>query len=70
MWKKTTPQLKREVLTMVYAFHKYRHYLLGNKFFFYVDHMAFFYLGKKPQVFGWIARWFLLFLKYDFLVIY
>jgi hypothetical protein len=25
---------------MVYALNKYRHYLLGNKFVFYVDHMA------------------------------
>jgi hypothetical protein len=25
---------------MVYALHKFRHYVLGNRFVFYVDHMA------------------------------
>jgi hypothetical protein len=33
---------------MVFALHKFKHYLLGNKFFFYVDHMAFIYLVNKP----------------------
>jgi hypothetical protein len=39
---------EKEALTMVYALHKYCHYLLDNKFVFYVDHMAFLYLVKKP----------------------
>jgi hypothetical protein len=30
---------------MVFALHKFKHYLLGNKFVFYVDHMA---LVNKP----------------------
>jgi hypothetical protein len=55
---------------MVYALHKLRHYLLGNKFIFYVDHMALLYLVQKPQVFRKIARWLLFFLEYDFSVIY
>jgi len=29
---------------MVYTFHKFSYYLLGNKFIFYVDHMAVLYL--------------------------
>jgi hypothetical protein len=61
---------KREALAMVYALHKLCHYLLGNKFIFYVDHMALLYLVQKPQVFGRITRWLLLFLKYDFSIIY
>ncbi len=40
---------KREVLVMVFALHKFKHYLLGNKFVFYVGHMALVYLVKKPQ---------------------
>jgi hypothetical protein len=68
--KKNYTTTKREALMMVYALHKYRHYLLSNKFVFYVDHMAFLYLVKKPQVFGQIAWWFLLFLEYNFLVVY
>jgi len=39
---------QREVLAMVYALHKFMHYLLGNKFTFYVDHMALVYLVNKP----------------------
>jgi hypothetical protein len=31
---------KIEALIMVFALHKFRHYLLSNKFVFYVDHMA------------------------------
>jgi hypothetical protein len=54
---------------MVYALHKFKHFLLGNKFVFYVDHMALVYLFNKPQVFKRIARW-LLFLEYEFIVNY
>ncbi len=62
--------IEREALAMVYALHKFQSYLLGNKFVFYVDHTVLLYLIKKPQLLGQIARWLLLFLKYDFLVVY
>ncbi len=55
---------------MVFALHRFKHYLLGNKFFFYVDHMALVYLVNKPQVSGKIVRWLLLALEYDFIVLY
>jgi len=55
---------------MVFTLHKFRHYLLGNKFVFYVDHMALVYLVNKPQVSRRIARWLLLFLEYDFTIMY
>ncbi len=32
--------------------------------------MALIYLVNKPQLFGRIARWLLLFLKYEFIVVY
>jgi hypothetical protein len=35
-----------------------------------MDHMALTYLVNKPQLFDKIARWLLLFLEYDFIVIY
>jgi hypothetical protein len=38
-----------EALVMVFPLHKFRHYLSGNKFIFYVDHMALIYLVNKPQ---------------------
>ena len=43
---------EKEALAMVYAVNKFRHYLLGNKFIFYVDHLALQYLVNKPQVAG------------------
>jgi len=61
---------ERKALAMVYALHKLIHYLLGNWFVFYVDHMALVYLVNKPQVFGRITRWLLLFLEYDFKIVY
>ncbi len=50
--------------------HKFRHFLLGNKFVFYVNHMALVYLVNKPQVSRRITRWLLLFLEYEFIVVY
>jgi len=53
---------------MVLVLHKFKHYLLGNKFVFYVDHVALVYLVNKPQVLGNIVKWLLLFLEYDFTI--
>jgi len=55
---------------MVFSLHKFRHYLMCNKFVFYVDHMTLVYLVNKPQVLGKIIRWLLLFLEYDFIIVY
>jgi hypothetical protein len=55
---------------MVYALHKFRYYLLGNRFTFFVDHMALVYLVNKLQVSGRLAIWLLLFLEYDFKIVY
>jgi hypothetical protein len=62
--------IEREVVAMVYALQKFRHYLLGNKLTFDVDHTALMYLVNKPQNFGKSARWLLLFLEYDFKIVY
>ncbi len=58
--------IEKEALGMVFSLHKFRHYLLGNKFVFYVDHMALVYLVNKPHVSGMITGWLLLFFEYDF----
>jgi hypothetical protein len=60
---------KRKTLVMVYVLHKFKHFLLGNKFVFYIDHMALVYLVNKPHMFGRITRW-LLFLGYAFIIFY
>jgi hypothetical protein len=43
---------------MVFALHNFIH-LLGNKFVFYVDHMALVYLVNKPRVSRGLVRWLL-----------
>jgi hypothetical protein len=58
--------IERMALAMVYALRKFRHYMLTNRFTFYVEHMALVYLINKPQVSSKLVRWFLLFLEYDF----
>jgi hypothetical protein len=60
----------KKTLAMVYALHKFKHYLLNNMFTFYVDHMALVYLINKPHVTSKLIRWFFLFLEYDFKIIY
>jgi hypothetical protein len=55
---------------MVYALHKFRHYLLSNKCTFFVDHMVLVYLVNKPHIFNVLVKWLLLFLKYDFKIVY
>ena len=47
---------EREALGMVYSIQKYRHYILGYKFTFHVNHDALKYMINKPQLSGRIAR--------------
>ena len=51
---------------MVYSVTKYRHYLLGRKFSFHVDHSTLVYLVSKASLTGKIARWTLLLHKFEF----
>ncbi len=62
--------IEREALTMVYVLHKFRHFLFENKFVFFVEHMALVYLVNKPQVSRMIGKWLLLFLEYEFTIVY
>ena len=61
---------EKEALAMVYAVNKFCHYLLGNKFIFYMDNFALQYLVNKAQMSGRLAQWRLLFLEFDFKIIY
>ncbi|MCO5586798.1 hypothetical protein L7F22_040740 [Adiantum nelumboides] len=60
---------EREGLGMIYAVKKFRHYLLSNKFVFFVDHQALLYLVNKPCSTGRIVRWFIILLEFDFTVV-
>jgi hypothetical protein len=41
---------KKKTLVMVFFWHKFRHYFLGNKFIFYVNHMPLVSLVNKPHM--------------------
>jgi hypothetical protein len=58
--KKNYTTTEKEALTMIYVVKKFKHYLLGNNFIFFMDHQALLYLVNKPIVIGRIARWLLL----------
>ena len=45
---------------MIYSINKFRHYLMGWKFVFHVDHAALLYLVSKQSLTGKLARWMLL----------
>lgn len=61
---------EREALAMVYAVKKFRHYLLGNKFRFMVDHHSLSYLVNQPLITGRVARWIMILMEYDFEVVF
>jgi transposase InsO family protein len=56
----------REALAIVFAFKKYRHYLLGYKTIFHTDHSSLKYLVNQPDLSGRVARWVLLFQEFDY----
>jgi hypothetical protein len=53
--KKNYTTIENETLAMIYAMKKFKHYLLGNSFIFFMDHQALLYLINKPIVIGQIA---------------
>ena len=57
---------EREALGMVFSVQKFRHYLLGKLFHFYVDHQALLYLINKVLIQGRLMRWMLFLQEYDF----
>ena len=52
--------MEREALAVIYACKKFRHYLLGYRIVFHMDHDSLKYLVNKSDLFGRIARWILL----------
>ena len=63
-WNYSTTE--REVVGMVYNVTKYRHYLLGCKFSFRVDHSVLIYLVSKASLTNKLARWRLLLQEFEF----
>ena len=57
---------EREALGMVYNITKYRHYMLGHKFSFHVDHSTLIYLVSNASLTDKIARLTLLLHEFEF----
>ncbi|GJT64991.1 reverse transcriptase domain-containing protein [Tanacetum coccineum] len=60
---------EKEMLAVVYAFEKFRSYLILNKSVVYTDHSALKYLFAKKDSKARLLRWVLLLQKFDFNVI-
>nr|GEY09308.1 reverse transcriptase domain-containing protein [Tanacetum cinerariifolium] len=60
---------EKEMLAVVYAFEKFRSYLIMNKSIVYTDHSALKYLFAKKDVKARLLHWILLLQEFDFKVI-
>nr|GFB92665.1 DNA-directed DNA polymerase [Tanacetum cinerariifolium] len=60
---------KKEILAVVYAFEKFRSYLIMNKSIVYTDHSALNYLFAKKDAKARLLHWILLLQEFDFKVI-
>jgi hypothetical protein len=60
---------EREALGMIFAIQKFRDYLLGCPFVFYVDHDTLKYLINKPNLSGHLAHWVLLLQEFNFTIV-
>nr|GEX92935.1 DNA-directed DNA polymerase [Tanacetum cinerariifolium] len=60
---------EKEMLVIVYAFEKFRSYLIMNKSIVYTDHSALKYLFAKKDVKARLLHWILLLQEFDFKVI-
>nr|GFC94195.1 reverse transcriptase domain-containing protein [Tanacetum cinerariifolium] len=61
--------IEKEMLAVVYAFEKFRSYLIMNKSIVYTDHSALKYLFAKKDAKAHLLRWILLLQEFDFKVI-
>nr|GFD26133.1 reverse transcriptase domain-containing protein [Tanacetum cinerariifolium] len=57
---------EKEMLVVVYAFEKFRSYLIMNKSIVYTDHLALKYLFAKKDAKARLLRWILLLQEFDF----
>ncbi|GJS50905.1 reverse transcriptase domain-containing protein [Tanacetum coccineum] len=60
---------EKEMLAVVYAFEKFRSYIIMNKSVVYTDHSALKYLFNKKDAKARLLRWVLLLQEFDFSVI-
>ena len=56
---------EKELLAIVFAFDKFRPYLIGNKVFVFKDHLAIKYLMTKKDVMPRLIKWVILWQEFD-----
>nr|GFC22182.1 reverse transcriptase domain-containing protein [Tanacetum cinerariifolium] len=61
--------IEKEMLAVVYAFEKFRSYLIMNKSIVHTDHYALKYLFAKKDAKARLLRWVLLLQEFDFKVL-
>nr|GEZ41545.1 reverse transcriptase domain-containing protein [Tanacetum cinerariifolium] len=61
--------IEKEMLAVVYAFEKFRSYLIMNKSIVYIDHSALKYLFAKKDAKARLLQWILLLQEFDFKVV-
>ena len=59
---------EKEMYVVVFAFDKFRQYLIGAKTIVYTDHSAFKYLFTKQEAKPRLIRWVLLLQEFDVLI--
>ncbi|GLJ19357.1 hypothetical protein SUGI_0348760 [Cryptomeria japonica] len=60
---------EKEMLAVIYALIKFRHYIIGYPIFVHTDHTAIRYLMNKPSITDRLARWLLLMQEFDIIVV-
>lgn len=60
---------EKEMLAVIYALNKFRHYIIGYKIYVHTDHTTIRYLMNKPSITGRLARWLLLMQEFDITVV-
>jgi hypothetical protein len=60
---------KKELLVVVYAINKFRHYIIGYSTFIHTDHSTIKYLMNKPITNARVARWLLLLQEFDITIV-
>jgi hypothetical protein len=56
---------EKELLVVIHAINKFRHYITGYPVILYTDHSAIRYLDNKPITNGWVTQWLLLLQEFD-----
>ena len=61
--------IEKELLDVIYALNKFKHYVTGYPIFVHTDHSAIRYLMNKLAVTGQLARWLLLLQEFDITIV-